>query len=505
MGSALRSTRPDPLQGARAHIVDGRHAEALADIDQLLEQSPRYAEAWVQRSLLLIMMARHEEALASASEAIRLAPRDPNAHSYLGSAQLQLGLLDQALASYDRVIALAPRAAVAHYNRANALRRLGRWQEALSSLQSALRLNPDYPDALTLAGLLMQSAGDPDAALQCFDDALRLNPQAADAHYNRGLLLLALGQFSEGWDAYAWRLQWEPAIRQGQSRVIGRLAPEWDGRPLDQPLLVLPEQGLGDQIFYAGMLADLEACMPGSTICTEPRLLPLLSRSFSKLRFTTPEQLPSVGQSFGAQTHIASLGRVFRSQSTDLARVRSGYLKADAARTEALRSRVKKPGKIVCGLSWISKNHEFGRGKSLELTQLTPVLDIQNIDFLDLQYGDTSAERQDLAASRGLTVQKLDDIDNFHDIDGLAALINACDIVLTVSNTTAHLASALGKPVLIMVPASGSSFWYWHTGRADSPWYPTAVLLRPGSEGNWSEVLATAHAALREFAKVSLR
>ncbi len=505
MGSALKITQADPLAEARAHLAAGRHAEALADIDQRLAHSPRHAEALVQRSLALILMARFEEALIAASLAARQAPRDPNAHSYRGSALLQLGRLDEALASYDRVIALAPGAAVAHYNRANALRRLGRWQDALSSLQTALQLNPDYPDALTLAGLLMQSAGEHDTALACFDQALQLNPQAADAHYNRSLLLLALGRFGEGWDEYAWRLRWDTAIRQGQSRVVGRLAPDWEGQPLDGPLLVLPEQGLGDQIFYAGMLADLEAAMPGATICTEPRLLPLLSRSFSKLYFTTPEQLQTRQQAFGAQAHIASLGKVFRAQAKDLSRIRTGYLKADTARSAAMRSRLRRTGKIVCGLSWISKNNEFGRSKSLDLMQLRPLLELPGIDFIDLQYGDTSSERQALATTRGLTVQKLDDVDNFHDVDGLAALINACDIVLTVSNTTAHLACALGKPVLIMVPGSGSLFWYWHIDRADSPWYPTAVLLRQGPDGDWGDVLATARHALLEFAMASQR
>jgi ADP-heptose:LPS heptosyltransferase len=97
-------------------------------------------------------------------------------------------------------------------------------------------------------------------------------------------------------------------------------------------------------------------------------------------------------------------------------------------------------------------------------------------------------------------LQKLDDIDNFHDIDALAALVSACDIVVTVSNTTAHLAAALGKPVIVMLPASPSLFWYWHLDRSDSPWYPSAVLLRQNHPGDWGGVIATASAALAEFA-----
>jgi tetratricopeptide (TPR) repeat protein len=491
---------PDPLDAARKRLAAGQRGEALAEIDRLLQRQPRHVDALVQRSLVLIMMAQYDDALAAATQATLLAPGDPNAHSYRGSALLQLGQLDEALAAYDRVIALAPKAAVAHYNRANALRRLGRWDEALPSLQMALEVKPDYPDALTLAGLLTQSAGDRDTALHCFDEALRLNPQAADAHYNRGLLLLAMGRLHEGWEEYEWRLRWETAVRQGQSHIIERVAPDWDGQSLQQALLVLPEQGIGDQIFYAGMLADLDACMPGATVCTEQRLQALLTRSFKHLHFTTPEQLPSQGTAFGAQIHMGSLGRIFRRQADDLARIQTGYLKADAVRTSALRARVSAPGKIICGLSWLSKNPEFGRNKSLSLKALAPVLAIDGIEFVDLQYGDSSAERQAMAASHGIAVRKLDDIDNFNDIDSLASLIDACDIVLTVSNTTAHLAAALGKPALVLVPASSSLFWYWHVDGTDSPWYPSAVLLRQSAEGNWTEALETAALALAAFA-----
>ena len=509
MGHALKKHSPRAIDHAQSLLATGRAAEALAELDTLLQHDQRQAEAWVQRSLALILLARHNEALAAADQALRLMPAHPNAHSYRGSALLSLGRLDEALAAYDRVLALAPKAAVAHYNRGNALRRLGRWQAALDSLEQALRLQPRYPDALTVTGLVLQSLGDRDGALACFDAALQMQPQAADVHYNRALLLLASGRLAEGWADYAWRLQWETTIRQGQSRSVERVAPDWQGQPLDRPLLVVPEQGLGDQIFYAGMLADLQATVPGSTVCTEPRLLPLLSRSFPQLAFTTPERIDAraciAGQSFGAQIHLASLGRFFRGRDEDLARVQRGYLRADAARASALGQRVRQPGRLTCGLSWVSKNAEFGANKSLSLAALAPLLSLPGVDFVDLQYGDTTAERRQLIEQQGITLQKLDDIDNFHDIDGLAALVAACDIVVTVSNTTAHLAAALGKPVLVLVPSSSSLIWYWHVERNDSPWYPSAVLLRQASDGDWSQAIATATAAVGEFSRASLR
>ena len=166
---------------------------------------------------------------------------------------------------------------------------------------------------------------------------------------------------------------------------------------------------------------------------------------------------------------------------------------------------IRQAGQLTCGLSWVSKNAEFGANKTLSLDALVPLLVLPGVNFVDLQYGDTGYERGTLAEQHGLVLQKLDDIDNFSDIDGLAALIQACDIVVTVSNTTAHLAAALGKPVLVLVPAGSSLFWYWHIDRNDSPWYPSAVLLRQAHDGDWSTAIATARAALAEFAQARLR
>lgn len=509
MGAVLSNRQPSLMDSAQSYIASGQPEAALNDIDRLLARAPQHVNAWVQKSLALILMARYPEALEATNHALKLAPGEPNAHSYRGSALLQLGRLEEALAAYERVIAIAPHAAVAHYNRGNALRRLGQWKESLISLDKALQIQPDYADALTVSGLAWQGLGDRAKALHFFDEALRINPNAADAHYNRSLLLLAAGYLGEGWQDYAWRLQWETTIRQGQSRAVAQLAPEWNGDALEGPLLVIPEQGLGDQIFYAGMLADLQQAIPGPTVCVEQRLIPLMSRSFTQLNFTSPENLDQAAclreRRFAAQTHIGSLGQFFRQDASDMARVERGYLKADPKRVTELRTRLHASqmtdqAKLVCGVSWSSKNNEFGRDKSLSLSTMVPLLSLPGAKFIDLQYGDTSAERAQLQTKHQLSVHKLDDIDSFNDIDALAALISACDIIVTVSNTTAHLAAALGKPVIVMLPASPSLFWYWHIDCSDSPWYPSAVLLRQSQAGEWSDVIATASQALNEFA-----
>jgi hypothetical protein len=229
----------------------------------------------------------------------------------------------------------------------------------------------------------------------------------------------------------------------------------------------------------------------------------LFRRSFERLNFSSPYDIDAEEclrkGSFSAQIHLGSLGKFFRSDATGLSRVRTPYLKADQGLRDRLRSRISTKNQLICGIAWRSKNAEFGAEKSITLDALSPLLSTQSVEFVDLQYGDTTAERRALENKHGIAIQKLEDIDNQNDLDSLAALISACDIVITISNVTAHIAAALGKPTLVMLPDSPSLFWYWHRKRSDSPWYSSAVLIRQSRHGNWQVVIEVACTALNEF------
>jgi ADP-heptose:LPS heptosyltransferase len=122
---------------------------------------------------------------------------------------------------------------------------------------------------------------------------------------------------------------------------------------------------------------------------------------------------------------------------------------------------------------------------------------------VDLQYGDTAAEIEAVRGEFGVAVKHLDEIDNTNDIDGLAALIGACDVVLTVSNTTAHIAGALGKPVWVMVPHGQGRLWYWFHERADSPWYPEMRICRQQKGQSWADLIASAVSQIADFVQAS--
>jgi hypothetical protein len=192
------------------------------------------------------------------------------------------------------------------------------------------------------------------------------------------------------------------------------------------------------------------------------------------------------------QVPLGGLGRYLRPDWAAFPRRERGYLAADPARASALRARLTGGKRAVIGLSWRSHNPLFGESKSAQLADFRTLLSAPDIRYVDLQYGDTRAERAAVESEFGTRVERLDDIDNTNDIDGLAALIAACDIVMTVSNTTAHLAGALGKPTWVFVPYGHARIWYWFKEGAASPWYPRVHVERQAAGQSWSQLTASA-------------
>jgi len=469
----------------------GRFSEALQFHDRALRLDAGNAEVLSNKGAALQALGQLDAAMVMHEQALAANPDAAESWSYKGVTLYDLGRFEEAVLHYDHALSLKPGYAEAWNNRGLALKALKRLDEAVESCDRAIALKPGFAEAWSNRGLALQAQGQLDAAIASYEQAIVLKPEFASANWNLSLVLLLKEEWARGWSLYEWGFK---AGKRGGSHQQA-LAPDWDGLLLQGSLLVLPEQGVGDEIFYSGMLNDLRGRAKTITVAVDPRLVPLYQRSFDHVDVVSSRELEKLPP-HDAQVYMASLGGYVRSAAQGLKAVRVPYLKASAERAQALRRQIGGEGKIICGLSWVSKNQEVGEDKSLRLADLQPLLELPGVVFVDLQYGDTSAERAALHETTGVEVKRIAEIDNFNDIDGLAALMAACDVVVTVSNTTAHLAGALGRPLLVMLPAAFGLVWYWHAGRADSPWYPQAQLFRQTTPGQWSSVINEVSTAL---------
>lgn len=480
-----------------AELALGKPHQALESFEHALRLRPDHPVTLTNRSNALNALGRHDEALNSVRAALRLAPHLAEALVVLGNTLVDLHRPSESIDSYRAALAEDPDNPRTLANLGNALLETGKVQESLACCERALSLDPGNPHAEMNRGNALRDLGRHGEALAAYRRAQQLAPTLSEAWWNESLCRLMLGDWAHGWQHYDKRWQLPGQAHLGKPPLK---APQWTGNPVDGALLAWGEQGVGDQILLLTMLDDLRQHCDRLVVATDRRLLPLLDRAGEGIDFRPREELFEL-DNYSAQTALGDLGQYLRRTPADFdTQLQRPILTPDRERARHLRNRLCPDTRsLLCGISWRSSNARTGLHKSLSLENLLPCLSTDHFRFVDLQYGDTTADRKILHQRHGITLQHCDDIDNFNDLDGLAALIEACDVVVSVSNTTVHLAGALGKPTLVLLPYALGRIWYWHQQGERSLWYPSCRLLRQSRAGDWAGPVAEALAEMKKL------
>lgn len=475
----------------------GKRAEEIDAYRRALGIEPLLAPVWSNLGNALRESGALDEAVQACRRATELDPALAAAWNNLGSALHDGGRHEEAIEACRCALQIEPELAHAWNNLGGSLRSVYRYDEAVEAHRHAIQAQPGSAPFHFNFGVTLQHCGRTDDAIAQFRSTLEMKPDDADAHCELSLALLGSGRLTEGWQEYEWR--W----RRPGAQARRHTGAHWDGdRSRQRRLLLWSEQGIGDQIIYGSMIAELADSALRITLEMDPRLVTLFQRSFPRAAVVARQDPGLIAQNdYDCQAPLASLGRWLR-PSFDAFPRHVGFLKADAARAGAFRARLStsRPGMRV-GISWASANREFGDRKTARLADWTGILRVPGVQFVDLQYGDTEEARDELRRHHGLEIAHFDDVDLHNDLEGLAALCNACDLVITVSNVTAHMAGALGRPVWLLLPRARGRLWYWFSGREDSPWYPSMRIFTQQTAGDWREVL---DAVARELATLGV-
>ena len=464
-----------------------RFDEALISVDKAIQVKLNYAEAHYQRGFNLTELKRLDEALESYDKAIWLKRNFSEAFYNRGIVLQELKRLEEALTSYDHAIEFKRDYTEAYSNRGNVLKELNRLEEALTSYDRAIEFKRDYAEAYSNRGIVLQVLKRFDESLASYDKAIEYKSDYAEAFFNKSLLLLSLQEFENGWQLYDWR--WKN--NNFDSTYLSSSKPKLVNieSAFNKKLLIWGEQGVGDQILYTSMIDQLLNISPTSQILLDKRLLPLLHRSFPQGKFID-KILAIEDIEHDEHLSIADLGKYLRTCNSDFDITRHHYLSADQQRAKKIRSSLISNKKFLCGITWSSTVKKIGAEKSIQLEDLLPLLSLKDIAFVSLQYGNIHKQLAEFNEKHNMNILECDSVDNFNDLDGHAALIEACDFVITISNTSAHMAGAIGKETYLMCPSGKGLLWYWsNQTNGKSLWYPSIHIFEQNAPGQWTDVV----------------
>ena len=359
---------------------------------------------------------------------------------------------------------------------------------ALAYYAQALTQDRWHAGAFCNYGNVLREAGDPEGAIPFLQRAIQLDPANITAQFNLAVAYLLSGDYARGWPQYETRWQYEHL----NGLLPNWSQPRWTGQDLTgKTILVLAEQGHGDNIQFIRFVGDLTARGGRVIVQVNASLIPLFRciTQISEL-FGPGDPVPA----FDYWTPVMSIPGIIGTTLENLSHVQQ-YLTADAGLIKTWAERLGPKKRLRVGFcwsgrrdTWINRHKGMPFEVMLELIQRNPTY-----EWINLQCDCTAEEEAQLVAN-GVTAYP-GSIRNFADS---AALIHHLDVVLSVDTAVAHLAGALGRPVWVMLSQFALD-WRWLLDRDSSPWYTTARLFRQPAMADWASVTERIHKFLGFF------
>jgi len=390
----------------------------------------------------------------------------------------QKGQFEEAKVRYTEILTLNPL-------HSDALQLLGliflndrQFDLALTFMDRSIHVNPNNAAVYSNRGIVLQALKRYEEALKDYDKAIALNPHFVNAYGSKSLLLLLLGDLHNGFALYEWR--WKKESMLSLKREF--MQPLWLGKEdiNDKTILIYTEQGFGD---------TLQFC----------RYIELLNHRGAHIIFEVEMPLYSLLQPLKGIQHLVLKGADLPTfdyhcplmslpfalgTTLDTIPCVTPYLRADDAKMNYWKARLKSINRPKIGIVWSgSTRYKKDYYRSISLQTLLFYLP-KEWEYIALQKELRDVDNETLKDASHIHFFG-DELYDFADTAGLCACM---DVVISVDTSVAHLAGALHKETIILLPFSPD--WRWLDDRDDSPWYPSVSLLRQTAIDDWHSCLS---------------
>jgi len=350
---------------------------------------------------------------------------------------------------------------------------------AIQLFLDAVKIYPTHAPSYHNLGLAYKMIGDFKTAIPYFEKALELDGDYDLSKKALTYTFLSLGEFQNGWSYYDYRhIDFEDPIQCN--------LPLWDpNTPEKVNLLVKSAEGIGDELMYSAHIPKLAERTNTIYYEVDRRLLPLFSRTFPEVNFfnrADPELFSTIESKCQQYVDVGNLPRYIE---PNLDFSCEHPLKSDSEKREKYYHYYRNlyPNRRIIGISYqtFSKNAATRMPKQAFWEN---IFDAYPDDiFINLQENQRTEKNKCCFLYGHERIIYEENFDLFSDLDDLAALIDSLNAVIAIDNSIANLAGRLAKNVLVLIPNSFD--WRWPITLDQSPWYPTATLIRQQKHAEW--------------------
>ena len=435
---------------------------------------------------------------------------DPFALNILGLIFLKKKLIDKAKKLFNKALIVNPKYIDSYNNLGNVYFNLEDLDKAFIFFKKAYKINKKFSKTLINIGNCLSLKDKNLFAIKAYEKALINEPKNneifsnisiayarnrdfynAKKYYDKVInkainpslnlslsyLYLYKNQFDKAWKLFESRKETYKFLKSKNKLIIDQTSIAKEEVILNKKILVLREQGIGEEILFSSMYNDLINLNNNISIETDKRLMNIFERSF-KCNLFVPDGYYSKNKEmlkkFDSIIFAGSLCSYFRKNKSNF--LNKPYLIDDLNKTaEIQKDPIFKKNDLKIGLSWKSVVSIYGKLKSLNLSDFKSLIK-KNRQFINLQYGDVDEELKQ-KVNQDFDIYSFEKIDLFNDLEYLMSILKNLDVFVTVSNSTAHLASAMGVKTFLICPKKSSTYFYWSNENNKTPWYQNVEIF----------------------------
>jgi len=450
-----------------------------------LQVSPEDAQTHYNLGLALLKHDKEEEAIVHFKEAIRIKPDFPEVFLNHGLALFNMKKFRDAIENYSKAKELRPNYVEAYINIAISYFKLYEFDSSTKYYEKALELDPNNTCALVNYGYLWQSKNELKKAMEYYDRLISIDPDNADGNFSLATAYLSLGDFKRGWEKYEWRFKRKA---KDSPKLPNLQKPRWQGEQLHgKRILVYPEQGYGDSVQFSRFFNVLKSMGAEVVYKARPEMADLFRGSYRTVEIVCCSESDE-NIEFDYYTPLLSVPGILK-VNADSIPFAEGYLKADPKLVKIYSEKYFSNNLLKVGVFWQGIT-EVLTNRHIPLEKFSKLFRLDGIKVYSFQKGDGIEELEMLP--QGTEVVDLGKtFDSFSDT---AAALENLDILVTVDTSVAHLAGAVSKKTLLMLPFC--SEWRWMTDIDYTPWYKSVKILRQTQIGNWDDVVQSVNAEI---------
>ena len=334
------------------------------------------------------------------------------------------------------------------------------------------------PEAFTNAIFYNSILDDQNETLRLIEVFLETYPDNNNAKTLKGFHLLRQTQFKPGWDHYKYRNSKDPLVTYIKNN---NQIDEWDLRSSVDNILLIADQGIGDEVMFVRILDLLD--ITDFTLCVDDRLLNIVKNSYPEITIVGKKELHNKLDKVNSYTHyklLADLCSKYIISLDTIGELKNPYLRVNRELDIKQKEKIIDNKKINVGISWHTTN-ESRFTANLTGNEIKKLSENQDYNLINLQYGNHEK------VINQYKLKSLSEIDYKNDIDKIFEIINTCDFVITIDNCIAHFSGAIGKKTYLLLPIN--SDWRWFGGNKKTIWYDSITIFKQDSDYSYTSAI----------------